>query len=423
MRGFMDKQKNIGLRIEIERLKNMINHYQKKLKKRDDEINNMKKHLNLDFSGTQYYVTKISHDLRSSLNNIIGYSDILIANNQDCDTTGCIDTLNVIKNNGLHILKVINTVFEYIHTDNNKHEYLENTISIRSILNDIYYDCEYEINDKNIKIHTNIEFNTPDSILVDGDSFKTILSKIIDNAIKFSKPNGDVIVEITKYSDDPLKLQFCIKDYGIGIDEKYKNTLFHVFRNNTNENQSESHVGTGISLALCRILTDKLGGKIWCESTLGEGSTFYIVLPIIESEKMADTTIKEDEFTEYDITDFEILIVDDDKYNLGVVQHILEKYGAQVHLAKDGEQAIELLRNERNIDLILMDLMMAVMDGYSATKMIKGMEGFNSIPVIALTALSSKEDILKAYKAGCNDYLTKPFELEELLGMIKKWLF
>jgi two-component system sensor histidine kinase/response regulator len=247
---------------------------------------------------------------------------------------------------------------------------------------------------------------------------------ITSNAIKFTQ-EGSVSINVSlmeRYKDNVFLL-FTIKDTGIGMSREQLSMVFNAFAQ-VDSSVTRKHGGTGLGLAICKSLVELMGGEIWIESKLGEGTTFFftVMLELAQSHSMPDATISYGELTIPDsMKGKRLLIVEDNEINLLIAQELLTQVGFVVDKANNGQEAINIVE-ENHYDLVLMDIQMPVMDGYTAAITIREKRKFDHIPIIAMTANAMYGDREKSLAAGMNDHITKPFVPKQMYEVICHWL-
>jgi CheY-like chemotaxis protein len=212
-------------------------------------------------------------------------------------------------------------------------------------------------------------------------------------------------------------LQFCVKDTGIGIPAERQQAVFERFIK-ADIVDKDARQGSGLGLSITKAYVEMLGGKIWVESQINEGSTFFFTLPLNEQvhAKTGDLNLEE---KTGQITGLNIVIAEDDETSALYLQTILQTVSSKIRLTKNGNETVESCRNNPDIDLVLMDIQMPDMNGYDATRRIR--EFNKEVVIIAQTAFALAGDREKAMEAGCNDYISKPIQRNELVGMIEKY--
>jgi len=255
----------------------------------------------------------------------------------------------------------------------------------------------------------------PDDLLVVTDKvrLKQVLSNLLHNAVKFTF-SGTIEFGYVKAGD---RLLFYVKDTGIGIAENLFEDIFKPFR------QVELEItrvpgGTGLGLSISKKLVDLLGGEIWLESEPGTGTTFYFKIPLVYSELTAGTEKKDAGEYVGDPGSIKILLAEDDEVSYLYLKEIMTGCGIELKWAQNGVQAVQICSDEKDLDLVLMDIKMPDMNGIEATKKIREIRP--DLPVIAVTAFAKNEDRLTAISAGCNDFLSKPIKREDLMAVLAR---
>jgi len=360
------------------------------------------------------FLANMSHEIRTPMNAIRGFSQMLAFDNLQKNKryeyikqieTGC-DILTNLVDDIIDFAKIESGEIKIEQKQFNPHPIME-------FLHDHFISQLIKLNKENIHfIYSNENIENDITIYSDPVRVKQILSVILDNAIKFTH-EGRIEFGFTHPSEH--EIQFYVKDTGIGLDDKYQEVIFERFRQ-IDEGATKKYDGAGIGLSIAKNLTQLLNGKIWFESTVKKGSTFYVKLP----HKKEEST---DEFIQpagFYWENKKILVAEDKKINFEIIQETLSPTHVNLIWAKNGKEAVEIVKQENNIDLVLMDIQMPVMDGYETTRLIKE---FNSeIPVIAQTAYALPQDSYKCFDAGCDDYIAKPISIDLFLNKINKFL-
>ncbi len=275
---------------------------------------------------------------------------------------------------------------------------------------------QFKAQEKQIEIHRHI---SPDVIVeVSGKSFGSLIRNLLFNAIKFTPKKG--IITISAKPFDPYFIEISINDTGIGMDQETINNLFRLELPNSKKG-TDGEPGSGLGLLICREFIKKINGKIWVESELGKGSTFHFTLPIIPSNKENNQplTINNSPPIMNTLQKIKILIAEDDEISELLITKAIAIYSKETLKARTGVEAVEVCRNNPDIDLIMMDIRMPEMNGYEATKQIRH---FNKdVIIIAQTAFGQMEFRETALKAGCNDYITKPVLKAPLSELLNKY--
>ena len=284
---------------------------------------------------------------------------------------------------------------------------------------------------KKLKLDLKLDKKLPEFIFSDQDKIGQVLTNILGNAIKFTE-RGKIVVTV-KPENRGKQLHFSISDTGIGMSKAEIAKIFQSYQQleHTDRRRFE---GTGLGLSISKQMWTLLGGKIDVESKKGKGTTFYLTLPLkkelSEKEQLLAKSIpvqsrgeasQKPKVQKGSSRKNLILLVDDNRDNQYAVKFILEDKGYRVVFARDGAEGIQKAMKLKP-DLILMDMMMPKVDGYQATQKIRSYKTLKNVPIIAMTAKSPQEDKRRAIKAGCNEYLPKPFNLEDILKKVEKYL-
>ena len=257
-------------------------------------------------------------------------------------------------------------------------------------------------------------------IISDEARLRQVFYNLISNALKFTH-EGYVELGYTLIDD---QVRFYVKDTGIGIAREKQDIIFDRFRQ-ADESFNSEFGGTGLGLAISKNLVSMLGGDIWMESEENQGSVFFFHLPLHDNHKGRISTVTQGNESKtdkpgLDLSGKKIAIAEDDSANYLFIESYLKQANSEIFWAKDGEQMLEIFRSEPDLDLILMDLRMPNLNGIDATRIIR--KSNRELPVIAITAYAFADDREKSIAAGCNDYIAKPVNIEQLSEMLAKYL-
>lgn len=358
------------------------------------------------------FLTNISHEIRTPMNGIIGFSQLLLnprSKNEEKENYA-----NIINVSCQYLLDIINDIIDISKIETAAITVDKSIFNLNSAINSVFdiYSKQAEI--RGLKFIKKTRISEDDEIVnADEHKLKQTLSRIIANALKFTK-KGTIEVECSIQQN---KILFAIKDTGIGIEKKFFSAIFERFRQISSDN-SNINKGTGLGLSISKSYVELMGGEIWVESKPGEGSTFYFTIPHepVFNYKYKKKPGKE-QISDFDFSMLNVLVAEDDDFNYLLVEKLLKEAGASVVRAVDGSEAVSIFKADPDINFILMDLKMPVLNGLEATKEIRK---FNStIPIIAVTAYSFENEKNTTLKAGCNDYITKPVNRNELFEKIK----
>ncbi|MBI9033807.1 MAG: PAS domain S-box protein [Bacteroidales bacterium] len=357
------------------------------------------------------FLTTMSHELRTPLNAVIGYSELLKEFKSPDDIE---EYSTIINQSGIRLLNIIEEILNFSILESGDYTLQTDQFDYVSLSNDLldFFKPKIKKEGKNINLKCIDQVNCSTLYLrTDKQKLSQIFIALLNNAVKYTK-EGSIQFGCSGISNE--NIEFYVRDTGIGIPpEKFK-IIFEKFRQ-LDDSNTRLYGGTGLGLSICEKTITLLGGKIWVESEVGIGSIFYFTIPY----KYEDSPVSlSDQINDNDFSGIQILIVEDEYSNYMLLETIFEMKGAEVLYAENGSIAIEMVRKNKDISLILMDLKMPVMDGFEATKIIKSIAPH--IPVIAQTAYAFKDDDIKAIAAGCDEFLTKPIKKNDILIRAKK---
>ena len=359
------------------------------------------------------FMQNISHEVRTPLNGILGFAEIMSDPSFENEEKEMYKPLLQASCD-----RLINTITDYMDISliaSGNMEVRFSTIHINDLFSD-YKDKYYEL-----CLSKKLEFeylppadNQNLTIETDPEFFKKIITHLLDNAIKFTSTG------FVKFGWEIKGNNFgmFVRDSGKGIADEAKSSIFNVFEQE-NLSLTRSHEGSGLGLSIIKGLLSLLGGQISFESEKGVGSVFYVTIPLKHSQ-VKDNMVSLTKETVYEEVNEEIiLIAEDDFANRFLLEKMVTELAAKVFLAEDGQEAVEMCKNNPKITKVLMDLKMPIMDGFEATRIIKSFRP--ELPIIALTAYAMSGDERRAREAGCDDYLSKPVSKKQLLKTLSKF--
>lgn len=386
------------------------------------------------------FLADVSHELRTPLNSLLLLSQNMLENRGKNLTDKQVGDANIIHDAGSDLLQSINGLLDLSKVEANKVVINVDEINIQKISEYLYGHFQPQMDAANLKFNVTIDDALPEVFINDKQYLFQILKNFLSNALKFTE-QGSVVVTIKLHispDDNNEQVMISVTDTGIGIEEYMQQKIFDEFSQGAN-GISRKYGGTGLGLTISKRIARLMGGNITVNSSLENGSTFNLFLPLIVTSDLDDTFEPEDFLiqnkalaeagkvnglsdNEKELVGKTILLVDDDERNLYSLSEVLNKYGIQSILAESGIKALEILKNNKEIDLILMDMMMPGMDGDEAISRIRFMERGEHLPVIFLTANAMPAHRQKCLDAGANDYLTKPIDIDVLLSKMSVWL-
>jgi signal transduction histidine kinase len=365
----------------------------------------------------EVFLANMSHEIRTPMNSIIGFTN-LINNTELSDKQK--EFIKNIKINAANLLVIINDILDISKIESGKVEIEYIDFNLIELIEQLIGTFKFKAAKKGIKFHHSFQRNTPEYLHGDPVRLNQILVNLIGNAIKFTE-KGEVkleilIIEIVK---NQVRLKFKVIDTGIGIAAESQSKIFESFAQE-GRTITRRFGGTGLGLSISKHLAELLNGTIELESEQGKGSIFTVILPFKLALKLNKLEYISQE--NRNLQNIKILLVEDNNMNQIVANQLLKKWNAQVKCVFNGIEALEILQKEE-FDLILMDLQMPEMDGYEATKNIRKQKKWNKIPIIALTADAFPEIKKQALETGMDEFISKPFNQDELYFKISKLVF
>ncbi len=364
------------------------------------------------------FLANMSHEIRTPMAAILGHADILNDHLKDPDNLQVVET---IRRNGYFLLNIINDILDLSKIDAGKLEVEKKQVRPDEIVGEVRSLMDVRAAEKKLPLKIEFSGPVPETIQSDAVRLRQILLNLVGNAIKFTD-RGEVRL-VVHYDHDANQLIFDVIDTGFGIPPEKVQSLFDPFTQVDNTS-TRSHGGTGLGLTICNRLATALGGEIAVESTPGKGSRFSLLLFADGAGQLIEPNLNITPIVEKTNRDIRlsarVLVVDDRRDIRYLAQHFIEKAGGTVFTATDGSKAIEFIESSdtADIDVIVMDMQMPVMDGYTATAELRRRN--HSVPIIALTANAMKSDRDKCLAVGCTDYTTKPLDQRKLIELIAK---
>ena len=371
------------------------------------------------------FLTRMSHDIRTPMNGIIGMLDISDRFLDDPDALRVYH--KKIRRASEYLLSLINDVLDMSKLESGDVRLSEDSVYLRNII----YSCrdvlENKAAERGITITTPgmVEFDPP-RVITSELHLRQIFMNLMGNAIKYNRPGGQVRVTaaVLEENEDHVKCQFCVEDTGIGMSRSFQEKMFEPFAQEHGENRSE-YGGTGLGLSIVNKIISRMKGEIHVESEKNVGTKFTWILTFRTDRKYQEESAEE-VWKECDLTGKTVLAAEDNSLNAEILEFILKDMGAQVVMTENGKEAVEAFSGEApgTYDCILLDIMMPVMDGYEAVKCIRNMGHRDSrtVPVIALTANAFAEDVEMAKKAGFNEHIAKPVDIKKLNEVLYRLL-
>jgi len=364
------------------------------------------------------FLANMSHEIRTPMNGIMGFAELLKEPHLTLEEQQ--DFIQTIQISGKRMLNTINGIVDISKIESGLMKVDINETNINEKIEFTYKFFEPEVENKGLKFTFKNGLPSNRAIVkTDNEKVYGILTNLIKNAIKFTYEGSiEFGYDIVK-TQHAASLQFFVKDTGVGIPENQKELIFERFRQGS-DSLTRKYEGSGLGLSIAKSYVEMLGGRIWVESQEGRGTTFYFTIPY--NPVSGEITTVEDPVSEVpkevQIKKLKILIVEDDEISYSLLTRVIQKISKEVIHAITGVEAVEACRNNRDFDLVLMDIRMPQMNGLEATQQIRQ---FNKdVIIIAQTAYGFSSDCEKALEAGCNDYISKPINSTLLFELIKK---
>ena len=369
------------------------------------------------------FLQRMSHDIRTPINGICGMINVAdhYADNMEKQT----ECRAKIKKTSHLLLELINEVLDMSKLESDEVVLEDIPFNLNSIFEEILGVIEHMAAEQNIRIIWEEKEVTHWNLIGSPVHVKRILMNILSNAVKYNKENGYVYIscrEIPSKQTAMPTLEFVCRDTGIGMTEAFQKRIFEPFAQEHAGSRTK-FAGTGLGMPITKKLVEKMGGTISFESKEGTGTTFVIRIPFQIDADMKDRTETEEK-TETSIQGLHVLLTEDNELNMEIAEFVLQNEGAVVTKAWNGQKAVDIFRKSRpgEFDVILMDIMMPVMNGYEAAKMIRSLdrEDAKVIPIIAMTANAFTEDKMRAKEAGMDEHIAKPVDGKLLVKVINE---
>ncbi len=363
------------------------------------------------------FLSHMSHDLRTPINGILGMLAIMEKSQQDQAQQGaCRKKIRVSTE---HLLSLVNDVLQVSRLESGRPAEVEEPFELRDALEDCITILSPRAQEREIQLMLEVEDLQHNRLVGNPLYLKQILMNVIDNALKYNRRHGSVVVRAkeTGFQGRTAEYRFEVADTGIGIGEEFKKHIFELFTQE--ERGARTHYnGTGLGMSIVKKLLDQMKGTIEIDSQIGRGSVVQIFLPIQVDEAWSAQPADEERDWKRDIAGMHVLLVEDNEINCEIVEYMLQDADAKVVTANDGKAAVDTFAASApgTFDCVLMDLMMPVMSGYEATRVIRSLdrEDAKTVPIIALSANTFEEDIALAKDAGMNEHLAKPVDINKM---------
>ena len=369
------------------------------------------------------FLLRMSHDIRTPLNGIIGMLEIADRFPDDLDKQT--DCREKVRESSKTLLELINEVLDMSKLESGEIVLERVPLNMAEVSREVYNAVRGQAEERGVQIVQEGCEAQKARVLGSPTHVKRLLMNIVSNAIKYNKQNGKVYLSCreSEAKDGVVTFEFVCRDTGIGMSEEFQKRIFEPFAQEL-QSPRTTYAGTGLGMSIAKSIVDKMGGSISFTSVQGEGTTFTVLMPFDVDESAEAEVAAVDEAEGASIEGLNILVVEDNDLNLEIAQFLLEEEGAKVVAARDGQEAVDAFAASEpgHFDAVLMDVMMPVMGGYEATRTIRALDRDDAatVPIIAMTANAFAEDKIHAREAGMNEHVSKPLDIELLVSTIAR---
>ncbi|MCI8517585.1 MAG: response regulator [Hungatella sp.] len=374
------------------------------------------------------FLSNMSHDIRTPMNAIIGFTNLALKNVEDEKKTR--DYLSKILASGNHLLALINDVLEMSRIESGKIHLEETECNLFKLFHDLSSIIQGQVQSRHLELSVDTAGVREEHVYCDKLRLDQILLNLLGNAVKFTPSGGKIYLSIDQAESEREgcgSYVIRVRDTGIGMTPEFASKVFQPFERERSSTVSGIQ-GTGLGMSITKSIVDKMGGTIDVVTAPGEGTEFIVRvnLRLQETQGEAEVLSEEGESCTFDFTGRRILLVEDNELNREIAMEVLAETGFEIEEARDGAEAVEMVRGSAPgyFDLVLMDIQMPVMDGYEATRVIRSLDDRDlaAVPIIAMTANAFEEDRQEALKTGMNGHLAKPLDTEKMFAILTEIL-
>lgn len=390
-------------------------------KQNETELVNAKKEAETSMKAKQEFLAHMSHELRTPINGVLGLANLISASELSATNN---QYIKGIRASGEHLLSLINDILDLAKIEAGKLQIVDQPFSLKSLINTLIDGLKPLANQKGIKLLVSLDSTLPNWLIGDPVRVNQILLNLISNAIKFTGKGSVTLACMAQKRENDFLIEFTVRDTGIGIAKDKLDSIFESFTQ-ANSQISIQYGGTGLGLSIVKELSSLMNGNVLVDSELGVGSSFVVLLPFIQAENVdEDIVLPASPFsTLCSFKNKRVLVAEDNKINQLVVRSTLNKWDLDVTLVENGLEVLEQLQ-KKTFDLVILDVQMPIMDGLEATRLIRSTLPAPAcdVPIMAMTASVLYDPEQRVKEIGMNDYIAKPFKVEELHAKIGKLL-
>ncbi|MCW3108380.1 MAG: response regulator [Segetibacter sp.] len=385
-----------------------------------DQLNESEKKVRQAGIMKENFMANMSHEIRTPMNAILGFTNLLLKESLNEKSNKFV---NSIQNSGESLLAIINDILDFSKIEAGMMRIESNPFSLRGLLHSVETMFASRMQPKNLRLTVNVEKAIPDLLKGDAVRLTQIMVNLVNNSIKFTD-SGEIKISVTAVNieDDSINISFSVKDTGIGIPPDKIDTIFERFQQ-ADQDTTRKYGGTGLGLSIVKQLVELQNGTIHVSSVQNLGTEFVFTIPYTISKELTDRVnfkILANDEIQLNERNINILVAEDNAMNQSLMKHLLDDWHLDFDIVNNGEEAIEALK-QKKYSLVLMDIQMPQMDGYTATMKIRT-ELKNDIPVIAMTAHAMAGEREKCLSYGMNEYIPKPIRESELFKIINSIL-